>query len=81
MGHMAGRPSKGKRDSGILAKPPAEFGAILRENARRLNMSYGDYLVALAAERLNMPEFAPPSQRDRTSELDLFPKEVAHRAA
>jgi hypothetical protein len=80
MGYMAGRPSKGKRDSGILAKPPVEFGVILRENARRLGMSYGDYLVALAAERLNMPEFAPRPQ-DHTSELDLFPKEVVHRAA
>lgn len=75
----AGRPSKGERDA-ILAKPPVEFGAILKRNAKRLGMSYGDYLVYLAAERLEMPEYVPIT-RDRDNELELYPKEVDARAA
>ena len=73
-----GRPSKGERDA-ILAKPPLAFGEILKERAEQHGMSYGDYLVALAAEALQMPQFAPRPPRDRTSELN-FPQE-AHSAA
>lgn len=73
-----GRPSKGERDA-IMAKPPVQFGAILKERAEALGYTYGDYLVLLAAESLNMPQFVPAPQRSRAEEL-TFPKE-AHTAA
>lgn len=73
-----GRPSKGERDA-IMAKPPAQFGAILKQRAEALGYTYGDYLVLLAAESLNMPQFIPAPQRNRGEELP-FPKE-AHTAA
>ena len=79
MAHRMGRPSKGERDA-ILAKPPVAFGAILKKNAEELGMPYGEYLVALAAEALNMPQFAPAPPRDRASELDI-PEEATTRAA
>ena len=50
MGAQHGRPSKGRRDA-ILAKPPVEFGAILKQNADAEGLSYGEYLVMLAAAR------------------------------
>lgn len=74
-----GRPSRGARDA-ILAKPPVEFGAILKENAEREGLSYGDYLVALAAQSLNMPEYIP-NLRDRKNELAIFNKEGTGRVA
>lgn len=79
MAHRIGRPSKGERDA-ILAKPPVAFGAILKQNADDLGLAYGEYLVALAAQALDMPQFAPPLPRDRTSELAI-PEEAATRAA
>ena len=74
-----GRPSKGERDA-ILAKPPLAFGAILKKNADEADLPYGEYLVALAAQALNMPQYAPAPARDRTSELS-FPEETTTRAA
>lgn len=79
MARQTGRPSKGERDA-ILAKPPVAFGAILKQQAEELGFSYGEYLVALAAKALDMPQFAPPPPRDRNAELD-FPKEATTRAA
>ena len=79
MAHRIGRPSKGERDA-ILAKPPVAFGAILKQNADEMGLAYGEYLVALAAEALNMPQFAPALPRDRASELDI-PEEASTRAA
>lgn len=73
------RPTKGDRDA-ILAKPHAKFGAILKENATRAGMTYGDYLVALAAEQLNLPEYIP-GVRNSKNELDLYPQEVTDEAA
>ena len=64
----------------MLAKPPAEFGVILRQNADDLGMPYGEYLVALAAQALNMPQYAPPPPRNRANEL-AFPEEARTRAA
>ena len=45
-----------------------------------MGLAYGEYLVALAAEALNMPQFAPAPPRDRASELDI-PEEASTRAA
>lgn len=84
MGRSIGRPSKGPRDA-IMAKPPLEFGAILKQNADAAGLPYGDYLVMLAAEALNMPQYAPPRPRDRAAELPIpelnAPKEASRRAA
>lgn len=42
-----------------MAKPPVAFGEILRRNADSLGMTKGDYVVALLAAQLNMPQFSP----------------------
>lgn len=65
---LMGRPSKGERDA-ILAKPPIAFGKILKQKAEEQGLHYGDYLVALAAQALDMPQFTPKSERD--NQLDI----------
>ena len=84
MGAQHGRPSKGRRDA-ILAKPPVEFGAILKQNADAEGLSYGEYLVMLAADALGMPQYAPPLPRDRAAELPIpelnTAKEATSKAA
>lgn len=55
---VMGRPSKGPRTS-ITAKPDLTLDAVIRRNAELLDMSLGDYLVAIAAHALEMPEHAP----------------------
>jgi hypothetical protein len=74
-----GRPSKGDRDA-ILAKPPIPFAAILKENAEKNGLSYGDYLLVLAAQALDLPQYAPKPPRDRAAELDI-PLEASAAAA
>lgn len=75
-----GRPSKGSRDA-ITAKPALAFGKILKSNAMKQGYeSYGDYLVAIAAEALNMPEYAPAPKRNRAEQLH-FPQEASTEAA
>jgi hypothetical protein len=74
-----GRPSKGERDA-ILAKPSVPFAVILKANAAKGGYSYGDYLVALAAQALNMPEYTPTPQHNRAETLQ-FPKEAGTAAA
>ena len=72
-------PYKGERDA-ILAKPAVPFARVLKENAEKLGYTYGDYLVALAAEALDMPQYSPPSRHRRADQLDL-PEEASTRAA
>ncbi|MFB8191330.1 hypothetical protein ACFC14_18585 [Microbacterium sp. NPDC055988] len=74
-----GRPSKGERDA-ILAKPPIPFALILKENAAKEGYTYGDYLLALAAQALEMPQFSPAPQHNRAEALQ-FPKEARTAAA
>lgn len=64
--------SKDGRDS-ILAKPPLEFGKILKQRAKDADLSYGDYMVMLAARALKMIEHAPqpPEQLDLVKEAAL----------
>lgn len=81
---LMGRPSKGER-SLITARPDVELGDVIRRNAKMLNMSYGEYLVALAAHALGMPEHAPQPRRDTNvlaafqniGETPLLPSAVA----
>jgi hypothetical protein len=76
-----GRPSKGLRDA-ITAKPPLPFGAILKENAKKLGYeSYGDYLVAIAAQALDLPQYAPEPKRDRSEQLQFPQEQEGNRAA
>lgn len=63
-----GRPNKGQRDA-ILAKPPVAFGEILKRNAESQGLTYGEYMVALAAAQLNMPQFSPA--RSSENHLDF----------
>ena len=76
-----GRPSKGTRDSGILAKPHSDFGKIIRANADAEGLSYGDYLVKLAAERLGLLEYAPVPASDRMNEIRQIREMEAATAA
>jgi len=62
-----------------MAKPAEPLAEIIKSNATELGLSYGDYITALVAESLGMPEYAPKQTRDRANEL-LIPGE-AHRAA
>ena len=66
---------KGGRDT-ILAKPPLEFGNVLKQRARDADLSYGDFMVLLAARALEMTEHAPQA----ADQLDLV-KEAALTAA
>jgi hypothetical protein len=72
-------PYKGERDA-ILAKPAIPFAVILKENAEKEGLTYGDYLVALAAQALDMPQFAPPARHPRADQL-AFPEEANTAAA
>lgn len=59
-----GRPSKGPRDA-ILAKPDEALGRLIRQLAAQARLTNGEYMVKLAAEQLDMPEFLPcPSVRN-----------------
>ncbi|MFJ4167837.1 hypothetical protein ACIPY5_19975 [Microbacterium sp. NPDC089698] len=78
--NSVGRPSKGARET-ISAKPPVPFATILKENATAEGLSYGEYMVKLAAVALGMLEFVPQPSRDRTNELVNFPEEASRSAA
>lgn len=66
---------KDGRDA-ILAKPPLEFGKVLKQRAKFADLSYGDYMVLLAARALEMTDRAPQA----ADQLDLV-KEAAMTAA
>lgn len=59
---LMGRPSKGERDA-ITAKPYVPLGEVIRRNAKLLGMTPGDYMVALTAHALGMPDQAPKPGR------------------
>lgn len=59
-----GRPSKGPRDA-ILARPQVSLGQQIRQLAATARLTNGEYMVKLAAEQLDLPEFLPcPSVRN-----------------
>tara|TARA_Y100000114_G_scaffold151597_1_gene168570 strand:+ start:188 stop:424 length:237 start_codon:yes stop_codon:yes gene_type:complete len=78
MASMA-RPYKGKRVP-ILAKPLEPLAEVIKRNADATGLSYGEYITALAAQQLGMPEYAPQPPRNRAEELD-FPQEADTAAA
>ncbi len=57
-----GRPSKGERVA-VNAKPDTVLAGIIKRNAVMLDMSAGDYMVALAAYALGLPDHAPQPGR------------------
>lgn len=65
-----GRPSKGERVT-IAAKPYPPLAEVIRQNAADLHLSAGDYLVAIAAEALGMPDQSPVVPRHVNNELDI----------
>lgn len=60
----------------IMCKPPVAFGRIIKRQAKAANLTYGDYMVMLAAQALGMTEHAPQA----SDQLD-FPKEARLTAA
>ncbi|GMA42385.1 MULTISPECIES: hypothetical protein [Micrococcales] len=57
----------------------------MKQNADAAGLSYGEYLVMLAADALGMPQYAPPRPRDRAAELPIpelnTAKEATSKAA
>ncbi|MDQ0729099.1 hypothetical protein [Microbacterium sp. W4I20] len=54
-----GRALKGQDRAQIAAKPNGPLAEVIKANAKALGMSHGDYIVAIAAYALGMPEHAP----------------------
>ena len=73
-GNMArinrGRPSKGDRDA-FMTKPARPVGDAIRHNAEELDMTYGDYIAAILARELGMPEYAPLPPHSNDEELPI----------
>jgi len=65
-----GRPSKGDRDA-FLTKPAIPVGEVVRSNAEALGMSYGDYISAIVANHLGLPQYAPQVPISNQEELPL----------
>lgn len=57
----------------LKATPPLEFGAIIKARALEAGLTYGEYLVLLCAEALEMPDSAPRPKDAATK--DHLPKE------
>lgn len=73
-----GRPSKGHRVP-IMAKPLAPLAEVIKQKADEAGLSYGEFMTALAADALGMPEYAPLPATTHT-QLN-FPEEPATNAA
>ena len=65
-----GRKSKGDRDN-FAVKPMRPVGDVIRANADRLGMTYGEYCAAVLSNALGMPEYAPQPVTSDQQELPL----------
>ena len=65
-----GRKSKGDRDN-FAVKPMRPVGDVIRANADRLGMTYGEYCAAILSDALGMPEYAPQPIAPQQQELPL----------
>lgn len=65
-----GRKSKGDRDN-FAVKPMRPVGDVIRANADRLGMTYGEYCAAILSNALGMPEYAPQPIAIEQQELPL----------
>lgn len=70
-----GRKSKGDRDN-FAVKPMRPVGDVIRTNADKLGMTYGDYCAAILSTALGMPELAPRPGRP-VDEPMLLPLKIA----
>lgn len=53
-----GRPSKGDRDA-FVTRPARPVGDEIRQRADAAGMHYGEYIAAVLAREVGMPELAP----------------------
>ena len=65
-----GRKSKGDREN-FAVKPMRPVGDVIRANADRLGMTYGEYCAAILSTALGMPEYAPQPLPAEQQELPL----------
>lgn len=65
-----GRPSKGDRDA-FKVRPARPVGERVRELAEAAGMSYSDYIAAVLARDVGMPDLAPRAENARHEELPI----------
>lgn len=65
-----GRPSKGDRDA-FKVRPARPVGDRVRELADAADMTYGDYISAILAREVGMPELAPRAENTDRQELPI----------
>jgi hypothetical protein len=65
-----GRPSKGDRDA-FKVRPARPVGERVRELAEAAGMSYSDYIAAVLARDVGMPDLAPRTENVRHEELPI----------
>lgn len=65
-----GRPSKGDRDA-FKVRPARPVGDRVRERADAAGMSYSDYIAAVLARDVGMPDLAPRAERAVLEELPI----------
>ena len=65
-----GRPSKGDRDA-FKVRPARLVGDRVRELADAADMPYGEYISAVLAREVGLPDLAPKSNRADDEELPI----------
>lgn len=65
-----GRPSKGDRDA-FKVRPARPVGERVRELAEAAGMSYSDYIAAVLARDVGMPDLAPRVENVSHEELPI----------
>jgi hypothetical protein len=70
--HHGGRPAKGDRQA-LLSRVPAPLGEAVKAQADMRGMSVSDYIAALLAQNLGMPELVanPPAVIPTRQELPI----------
>jgi len=65
-----GRPSKGDRDA-FKVRPARPVGDRVRELADAAGMPYGEYISAILAREVGMPDLAPRAENADRQELPI----------
>lgn len=65
-----GRPSKGDRDA-FKVRPARPVGDVVRAQADAAGMTYGDYISAILAREVGMPDLAPRAPHANDEELPI----------
>ncbi|WP_282860370.1 hypothetical protein [Pseudoclavibacter helvolus] len=74
-----GQKNKGDRVP-IMARPLAPLAEAIKQTAKDAGLSYGDFLVTLAARELGMTEYAPKAEPPNRTQL-AFEEEITTNAA